>query len=160
MTFTQRCPKGAIPNLNDLHRLSTTGKPPRLFKPNILFNSYIKHSLTQTGDIEQNHGPIENPCHICNNEVKTQHELQCENCETWLHSNCLKVNHQELETFETHNIPFMCPRSEWDANDQNDIEFDVLNGSDRCSNISIEIDSQPIIDSHCPRFIFCSYQYM
>ncbi len=81
--------QGAMPNLYGLHMLSTTGQvePSQLFKPNILFNPYIKHSITQTSDIEQTPGPIENRCHICNNEVDTQHELQCENCDTWLYSN-------------------------------------------------------------------------
>ena len=77
----------------------------------------------KSGDIHLNPGPTDNPCHICNNEVDTQHGLQCDTCDTQLHSDCVNVNQQELTTFETYNIQFMCPRFELDRNDLEDIDF-------------------------------------
>ncbi len=100
----------------------------------------------KSGDIHIYPGPTDNPCHICNNEVDTQHHLQCDTCDTWLHTVCVNVNQQELSAYETFDIPFTCPRCEWDKNDLKDINFDVFNGSNRYSNISIDSDLQTVLD--------------
>ncbi len=52
--------------------------------------------------------------------------------------NCLRFIKQEIDPFETHEIP-LCTL-EWDENDQN-------GASDRYSNIRVEIDSHPIIET-------------
>ncbi len=110
---------------------------------------YIK-----SGDIHINNlGPTDNPCHICNNEVDTQHHLQCDTCDTWLHSDCVNFNQQELSAYETFDIPFMCPRCEWDKNDLEDIDFDVFNGSDRYSDL--QKSSRP---SNLHQIFFCTYK--
>ncbi len=58
----------------------------------------------------------------------------------------LMLNQRELSAYETFDIPFMCPRWEWNKNDLEDIDFDVFNGSDRYSNISIDSDLQTVLD--------------
>ncbi len=77
-------------------------------------NTYLKHTphidhqQIQSGDIHINPGPTANPCHICHNEVDTQHHLQCDTCDTWLHSDCVNVNQQESSAYETFLISHLC----------------------------------------------------
>ncbi len=96
--------------------------------PNTYLNQtpHIEYQQMKSGDIHINPGPTDNPCHICKNEVDTQHHLQCDTCDTWLHSDCVMVNQSELSAYETFDIPFMCPICEWDKCDLEDIDFDVL----------------------------------
>ncbi len=52
----------------------------------------------------------------------------------------------------------MCSRCEWDTNDFVDIDFDVFNGSDKYSNISIDSDLQTVLD--LPTFTGFSFAHI
>ena len=70
------------------------------------------------GDIQLNPGPTENYCHVYSKEMDTQHGLQCDTCDVWLHPSCVNANQPELRAFETDDIPFMCSRCEWEENEK------------------------------------------
>ena len=56
-------------------------------------------------------------CGICNITIQIiDNALQCDTCESWIHSTCVNVNAQELEMLESTDIPFLCPACEWDDN--------------------------------------------
>jgi hypothetical protein len=75
-------------------------------------SSYISILITLSGDIHQNPGPIKFPCSICSKPVKSnQAALQCDQCETWVHTKCDGLSKEDYNRFQNiHSLVFECPK--------------------------------------------------
>ena len=85
-----------------------------------------------------------NPCGICSKAVKNSCKaIQCDNCETWIHSNCCGITNSYYENLIVQtNITFICPScnvpsfirnissSVFETNHSFQVLEDVLNADD------------------------------
>ena len=70
--------------------------------------------LLLCGDVNLNPGPNwKFPCGICSKPVKSnQMGIQCDQCDAWLHTNCLDMNFGDYETLANSSCSWICPNCE------------------------------------------------
>ncbi len=74
--------------------------------------------------------------------------LQCDRQrDAWIHATCVNVNEHELETFETLDIPFICPECEWTRDDYQDlpsfnysINSNISQGDSEVHDINVHLE--------------------
>ncbi len=81
-------------------------------------------------------------CHICKRQVDIGQGLQCNTCDVWIHLACMNVNNTELEIFESIDIPFLCPRCEWNGTDL--LDMDIV--PEININVDITVDILSILE--------------
>ena len=67
--------------------------------------------LLLCGDIDTNPGPNwKYPCGSCKKPVKSnQHGIQCDSCDSWIHTRCLGMNNDEYQLLANSSCSWICP---------------------------------------------------
>ena len=67
--------------------------------------------LLLCGDIDTNPGPNwKYPCGSCKKPVKSnQHGIQCDSCDSWIHTRCLGMNNDEYQLLANSSCSWTCP---------------------------------------------------
>ena len=98
------------------------------------------------GDVNINPGPNwKCPCGLCKKPVKSnQRGIQCDSCDTWIHTRCLGMNNDEYQLLANSSCSWICP--DCDLPNFSPTLLDLSSNTLNSSN-SFDILSDSVVDS-------------